>query len=52
MSSLLKSAQSKQGGRTGKSKFGPYLSNTIYILTILAVLGFLYQSFSTFFLGN
>ena len=52
MSSPAKNVQSKQAGNTGKSKFGPYLSNTIYLLTILGVLAFLYQSLTTSFFGN
>ncbi len=35
-----------------KSKFGSWLSNTIYLLTILGVLAFLYQSIVTSFFGN
>ncbi len=35
-----------------KSKFGSWLSNAIYLLTILGVLAFLYQSVASSFFGN
>ncbi len=52
MSPLSKNTQSKQADIPGKANFTLYLSSTIYIVTILAVLGFLYQSLSTSFFGN
>jgi hypothetical protein len=51
MSSLSKSVQSKQTDSPGKSKFGVYLTNTIYLLTVVGVLAFLYQSIATSFFG-
>ena len=52
MSSPSKNAQLKQASSPGKSKLGFYLSNTIYLLAIIGVLAFLYQSVMTFFFGN
>ncbi len=49
MSSPAKNNQPKQNKPPGGSRFGFWLSNTIYLLTILGVLAFLYQSISTSF---
>jgi hypothetical protein len=52
MSSPSKKNHAQQAGSLRKSKFGSYLSDTIYILTILGVLAFLYQSVGGSFFGN
>ena len=52
MSFLSKSAQPRQTDNSGNSKFGVYLTNTIYLLTIVGVLAFLYQSVTTSFFGQ
>lgn len=52
MSPLSKNTQLKQADSPSKANYMVYLSTTIYIITILAVVGFLYQSLSTSFFGN
>jgi hypothetical protein len=52
MSSFSKSTQAKEAASPGKSKFTVYLTNTIYLLTIVGVLAFLYQSIATSFFEN
>ena len=52
MSSPSKNIPAKRTGSPGKSKFSRHVATTIYLATILAVLGFLFQSLRTVFLGH